>query len=210
MPILAGAGGVRRRLDIPNPQLDYPIVRDLYAEGGTDYIAMPMIFSDGQINTISLASNQPGGFGSRLLGHIHEAMPLLSRLFEVHAVRSNAVNLLETYLGRQSGSKVLNGLIKRGDGEDIYAVIWFCDLRDSTPLAESMSREEFLLLLNEYFECMAGAVLDHGGEVLRFIGDAVLAIFPIMPPASVHKKAWVSASPPVVLAPMTWPASFTS
>jgi class 3 adenylate cyclase/uncharacterized protein (DUF427 family) len=184
IPILAGAGGVRRRLDIPNPQLDYPILHDLYAEGGTDYIVMPMIFSDGQINTISLASNQPGGFSTRLLGHIHEALPLLSRLFEVHAVRSNAVNLLETYLGRQSGSKVLNGLIKRGDGEDIYAVIWFCDLRDSTPLAESMSRAEFLLLLNEYFECMAGAVLDHGGEVLRFIGDAVLAIFPIVPPAA--------------------------
>lgn len=182
IPILAGAGGVRRRLDVDNPQLDYPIVKELHDEGGTDYILMPMNFSDGQINTISLASKQPGGFGTRLLGHIHEALPLLSRLFEVHAVRSNAVNLLDTYLGQQSGQKVLNGLIKRGDGEDIYAVIWFCDLRNSTGLAESMSRAEFLLLLNEYFECMAGAVLDHGGEVLRFIGDAVLAIFPIVVP----------------------------
>lgn len=73
----------------------------------------------------------------------------------------------------------MRGQIKRGDGQDIYAVIWFCDLRGSTPLADSMSRQEFLDLLNDYFECMAGAVLDHGGEVLRFIGDAMLAIFPI-------------------------------
>jgi class 3 adenylate cyclase/uncharacterized protein (DUF427 family) len=182
VPILAGAGGVRRRLDIPNPQLDYPIVRDLHAQGCSDYVAMPMVFSDGQINYITLVSKQPGGFSTQALGHIHEALPLLSRLFEVHAVRSNAVNLLDTYLGRQSGSKVLDGLIKHGDGEDIYSVIWFCDLRDSTPLAESMSREAFLVLLNQYFECMAGAALDHGGEVLRFIGDAVLVIFPITPP----------------------------
>lgn len=177
--IFEGAGGVRRRLDIPNPQLDYPIVRDHYAEGATDYVAMPFVFSDGQINAISLTSKRPGGFTTENLGHVYEILPLLSRLFEVHAGRLNAANLLSTYLGRQSGKKVLNGLIKRGDGESIHSVIWFCDLRESTSLAESMSQDEFLELLNQYFECMAGAVLEHGGEVLRFIGDAALAIFPI-------------------------------
>jgi class 3 adenylate cyclase len=69
--------------------------------------------------------------------------------------------------------------VKRGDGEDIHAVIWFCDLHNSPPIADSMSREDFLRYLNQFFDCMAGAVSDHGGEVLRFIGDAVLAIFPI-------------------------------
>ncbi|MCG8510583.1 MAG: adenylate/guanylate cyclase domain-containing protein, partial [Rhodospirillales bacterium] len=81
--------------------------------------------------------------------------------------------------GKHSGERVYNGSIKRGDGDDIHAIIWFCDLRGSTPLADSMSRADFLELLNDFFECMAGAVLEHGGEVLRFIGDAVLAIFPI-------------------------------
>ena len=189
VPIFAGAGGVRRRLDIPNLQLDYPILQELKAEGATDYAAMPMTFSDGQINVITLASKQAGGFSTTALGYIYETLPLLSRLVEVHALRRTAVHLLDTYLGRHSGEKVLNGLVKRGDGESIHAVLWFCDLRESTSLADSMSQDDFLRLLNHYFECMAGAVLDHGGEVLRFIGDAVLAIFPILNTTDEDRRA---------------------
>ena len=179
VPIFNGAGGVRRRLDIPEPQLDYPIVEELYEEGATDYVAMPLLFSDGQINTISLTSEQRGGFSTQDLGHIYEILPLLSRLLEVHAAHRTSMTLLETYLGKHTGDRVLKGQIKRGDGENIHAVIWFCDLRESTPLADSMSRDDFLGLLNKFFDCMGGAVLQHGGEVLRFIGDAALAIFPI-------------------------------
>ena len=73
----------------------------------------------------------------------------------------------------------MDGLVKRGDGEDIHAAIWITDLRDSTSLAASLSREDYLSLLNRYFDSVAGAVLDHGGEVLKFIGDSVLAIFAI-------------------------------
>lgn len=187
--ILEGAGGVRRRLDGPNPVLDYPILEDLLAEGTTDYVAMPMYFSDHQVNIVSLASDRPGGFTTQELGHIYEALPLLSRLLEVFALRQNALNILNTYLGHQTGGKVLRGLVRRGDGEDIYAVIWFCDLRDSTVLAASSSRRAFLDLLNGFFEAMGGAVLDQGGEVLRFIGDAALAIFPIEAQASADQVA---------------------
>ncbi|NIR32427.1 MAG: DUF427 domain-containing protein [Gammaproteobacteria bacterium] len=178
--IFDGFGGVRRQLDVPDPQLDYPIVRDLYKEGATDYVAMPLVFSDGQVNAISLSTWQPGGFSTEQLGYIYEVLPLVARLIEVHATRRVALNLLNTYLGTHSGERVLSGLVRRGDGETVYSVIWFCDLRESTALAESMSRQEFLSVLNAYFECMAGPVLDHGGEVLRFIGDAVLAIFPVV------------------------------
>jgi len=186
IPIFEGAGGVRRRLDIPNPTFDYPILEDLHGEGGTDYVAMPLQFSDGQINIITLASNRPGGFSTQDLGHIYEILPSLSRLVEVQAMRRNAVNLLDTYLGQHSGERVLKGLIKRGDGEEIFAVIWFCDLRGSTPLAESMTRAEFLGVLNQFFDCMGSAVLENGGEVLRFIGDAMLAIFPISASQAKH------------------------
>ena len=179
VPIFEGAGGVRRRLEGPSPHLDYPIVRDLHDSGATDYVAMPVTFSDGQINFLSMASNTPGGFSVRDLGQIYEVIPVMSRLLEVHAMRRNAANLLDTYLGPHSGRRVLEGQIKRGDGEEIYAVLWFSDLRDSTRLAESMGRAEYLRLLNRFFECTAGAVQSHGGEVLRFIGDAALAIFPI-------------------------------
>ena len=107
------------------------------------------------------------------LGQFYEILPLLSRLFEVHALRTTATTLLDTYLGKHSGRRVLEGRIRRGDSENIHAVIWFCDLRDSTSLTESLSRVDYLAMLNQFFDCMAGAVLEHGGEVLKFIGDAV-------------------------------------
>ncbi len=88
-------------------------------------------------------------------------------------------NLLKTYLGQCTGERVLAGRTKRGEGEKIHGVIWLCDLRESTRLAESIPVEDFFRTLNEFFDCTAGAVLDHGGEILSYIGDAVFAIFPI-------------------------------
>jgi adenylate cyclase len=88
-------------------------------------------------------------------------------------------NVLSAYLGPDAGEQVLKGQIKLGDGETTHAVIWFSDLRNSSGLADTLQPEEFITLINEYFKGMAGAVLDSGGQVLRFIGDAVLAIFPI-------------------------------
>ncbi len=176
--IFDGAGGVRRRLDILGAVLDYGVLTDLKAEGATDYVAMPLVFSDGKINAITFATRRPGGFFSGELSQINDMLPVLARLVEVHAMRRTAKTLLDTYLGPHTGERVLNGHIRRGDGEDIAAVIWFCDLRNSTALAESMPRSDFLGILNDYYDCVAGAVVDHGGEVLRFIGDAALAIFP--------------------------------
>ena len=177
--IFEGAGAVRRRIKNDSEPLDYPILRDLKKQGATDYVAMPFEFSDGQINAITVTTDAPGGFASEHLAFIDGSLSILGMVMEARAMRYTARTLLDTYLGRHSGGRVLDGNIKRGDGEDIHAVIWFCDLRASTPLAESMDRAAFLGLLNDFFECMAGAVLDHGGEVLRFIGDAVLGIFPI-------------------------------
>ena len=178
-PILRGAGGVRRRLEEPGCKLDYPVVRDLHAEGATDYVAMPFRFADGQLNVMSMTSFAKGGFSTADLGQIYEVLPLLGRLFEVHAQRRTAVALLETFLGRRTGARVLDGLVRQGDGEHIEAVVWFSDLRDSTALSQAMEREDYLRYLDRYFHCMAGAILKKGGEVLRFIGDAALAIFPI-------------------------------
>jgi adenylate cyclase len=178
-PIIRGAGGVRRRLEDADCPLDFPVVRELHKEGATDYVAMPFRFSDGQINVMSMTSFANGGFGTAHLGQIYEVLPMLGRMFEVYAQRRTATALLETYLGKHTGKRVLDGLVKHGDGEHIHAVIWFCDFRDSTPLSKSMGRKAYLRHLNRFFYCMAGAVLEAGGEVLRYIGDAVLAIFPI-------------------------------
>lgn len=191
VPIYEGAGGIRRRLDIPEPLLDFGILEELRAEGATDYVAMPITFLDGQINVLTLASDRPGGFSTADLGYVYEILGQLGRLYELHNMRRTAVTLLDTYLGRHAGERVLKGSIKRGDGEHIEAVIWFCDLRESTRLAQSMSQADFLGALNQFFDCMAGAVLDHDGQVLRFIGDAALAIFPVSEeaPLDAHHRA---------------------
>lgn len=179
VPIFAGRGGVRRRLEGDAATLDFPVLRGLREAGCTDYAAMPLTFSDGQIHALTLATDEPGGFDTDVLGHVHEILPLVARLVEVHALRRTARTLLDTYLGRSSGQRVLDGRIRRGDGEQIPAVVWWADLRDSTPLQERLPRERYLDFLNEFFEATAGSAIDAGGEVLKFIGDAVLAIFPI-------------------------------
>jgi adenylate cyclase len=87
--------------------------------------------------------------------------------------------LLDTYVGRQSGGRVLAGQIRRGTGETIRAVIWLCDLRGFTNLSETLPRDTLIDLLNGYFGPMCDVVAGQGGEILKFIGDAMLAIFPI-------------------------------
>jgi adenylate cyclase len=87
--------------------------------------------------------------------------------------------LLSVYLGPEAGSRVLAGSVRRGDGKTIAAAIWLCDMRGFTRISETLPADEVIQLLNDYFETMAGPVTDHGGEVLKFIGDAMLAIFPI-------------------------------
>jgi adenylate cyclase len=94
-------------------------------------------------------------------------------------MQRSAEELLKTYLGERTGVRVLAGQTTRGEGEKIHAVILLCDLRDSTPLSQSAPVEDFFRSLNEFFDCTAGAVLDHGGEILSYIGDAVFAIFAV-------------------------------
>lgn len=173
-----GLGGVRQRLrDVP-PGEGFPIIQDLRAEGATDYVAMPLPFSDGRINVITLTSAHPGGFSTADLGLIYECATVISRFYEVFMQRENAQALLETYVGKRSGARVLGGEIRRGDGDEIDAAIMFCDMRNSTQLAEQMGRDEYIATLNQFFETTSTVVEEQGGEVLKFIGDAVLAVFP--------------------------------
>jgi adenylate cyclase len=170
---------IRRRVEDPGCPMDFPVLPDLRAEGMTDYLALPLHFLSGEIHVATFATRSPGGFSDRDLETLHGMLPPFTRIAEITALSRKARNILDAYLGHQAGEKVLAGHIKRGDGEEIRAVIWFCDLRDSTPLADSMSRQAFLGLLNDYFEAVLGPVEARRGEILRFIGDAALAIFPI-------------------------------
>ena len=170
---------IRRRLEDPAAQLDFPVLHELRAAGVTDYLIMPLEFLGGEAHALSVATCSAGGFSDAEIAAIARIRPPLTRLVEVYSLERQAGNILDAYLGRHAGGEVLQGRIRRGDAERIHAVIWFCDLRDSTPLADALGPEAFLALLNEYFECVLGPVLERHGHVLRFIGDAALAIFPV-------------------------------
>lgn len=168
---------IRRRLDDSGAALGYEVLEAFRGEGGTDYVAMPMIFSSGEINSISWLTDRPGGFTAAEIEGLTEIAEMLTVVVETQTHRRITRALMDTYVGHRTGQRVLSGAIKRGDGETIRAVIWFCDLRGFTTLSDTLSRELLLDLLNEYFEIMVQAVSAEGGEVLKFIGDGMLAIF---------------------------------
>ena len=181
-----GLHELRRRLEGANAELDFPVLEEFRNEGATDYLAFVTPFGerpdalarrDGM--TTSWATDQAGGFTDGQVATLKRLEPRLGVAIKMRVREETAVNVVSAYLGTIAGKRVLDGHIQRGDGEILHAAIWFSDLRGSTAMADSLPAAEFLGVLNAYFECTVGAVLDHGGEVLRFIGDAVLAIFPI-------------------------------
>ena len=177
--IFEGAPMVRRRIGAGSGALDFPILADLKEEGVTDYLALPLPFSGGRMNVVSLATDRPGGFLPADIDRFEELVPLLSLVIETKEKSRIATTLLETYLGRDAGRRVLSGLVKRGDGATIAAALWYCDLRGFTAMSEALPRDEVIGTLNDWFAAMAEPVHAHGGDVLKFIGDAMLAIFPI-------------------------------
>lgn len=194
-----GMGGVRQIIGVEEDDA-FPIIADLRKEGATDYVAMPMPFSDGRTNVLTLTSDHPNGFTTANLGLVFECGSVISRFYETFTQRENAQALLETYVGKRSGARVLGGDIRRGDGDEIDAAIMFCDLRESTKLSETLGQPDYLDLLNRFFETSATLVEEHGGEVLKFIGDAVLAVFPVEEDAAKARKLAVSAAREIVRA----------
>ncbi len=177
--LFEGAGAVRQRLDLPDTEFAYPLLDELRAQGLTDYVALPITFTDGKIHGTAWASDRPGGFAIEDLVQIEDLLPLFGVLLEIHFNRFIAVTLLDTYVGHRAGERILEGQITRGSGETVAAAIWYCDLRGFTALSERLGRDALLACLNDYFDAMAGAVEAHDGEILKFIGDAMLAIFPL-------------------------------
>src|SRR5262249_32644628 len=151
----------------------------LRSEGFTDYFAMPLHFSTGEIQVASWATRQPSGFSNDDQGALAVLAGPLARVIEAHSMRHRAVTLLDVYVGRQAGARVLAGHIRRGDPESIHAAIWLSDLRGFTQLAGLLPPQDLIALLNRYFDRQVPAIETHGGEVLKFMGDGLLAIFPI-------------------------------
>ncbi|WP_127115739.1 DUF427 domain-containing protein [Shimia sediminis] len=173
-----GRGGVRQKIGVDYEDNSFPIIEDLRKEGATDYVAMPLFFSDGTVNVLTMTSDHPDGFTTGNLGLVFECSFMISRIFEVFTLRDTAQGVLETYVGKRTGARVLGGEIRRGDGDEIDAAIMFCDLRSSSRLVEDLGQAAYIEMLNAFFDTVTDCIQDHGGEVLKFIGDAVLAVFP--------------------------------
>ncbi len=177
--IFEGSPGLRRRLADPDCPRDYPILDELDAEGITDYVILPLPFSHGHSYACSWATREPGGFSDTAIARIVQIMPVFSLVLEILATRRIARNLMDTYIGHSAGERVLSGEIYRGVNEPIEAVVWISDLRGFTRLSDEFAPPVVLGILNDHFERVVGAIADQGGEVLKFIGDSVLAIFPV-------------------------------
>lgn len=170
---------------------EFPIFERLRADGVTDYLLFfksygrteEVLWADlppGMEGVVlSLSTHRIGGFAELEINYLKALMRPLALSIKSTTTHLLAKELLDTYLGHYSGNRVLDGVIQRGEGGTIDCVLFYCDLRSSTKLAEQLSLEQYLALINDYFDCTAGAIADHGGDVLKFIGDAVMAIFPV-------------------------------
>lgn len=185
----------RCRLDSAEP-LDHPILEELRRDGLTEYLALAMTFSDGNRNPVSFQTDAPDGFATQDIEALERVANAMALFVESETRYRTARQLLETYVGKRTGERVLSGAIQRGMGETISAVVWFSDLRGFTALSESLPNTALLDHLNTYFELVGGAVTEEGGEILKFIGDGVLAIFEITPSADTADRcaaAWRAA-----------------
>jgi adenylate cyclase len=169
---------VRYRLDDPDSRR-FPFFDDVRAEGATDYIALPVVFTEGPAQASSWTTKAPGGFTDAQLDALRAIAAPFARLAEIFMLRRTAAVLLDTYVGNQAGERILAGQIRRGHAESMQAAIWLSDLRGFTALSDRLSPEVIVEILNQYFDCQVPAIRKHGGEILKFMGDGLLAVFPI-------------------------------
>ena len=157
----------------------FSIFDDLRAEGVTDYIALPLHFTDGLSHASSWTTKQPGGFTDQQVAALRALVPALARVIEIVQWRRTSSLLLDTYVGNRAGERILKGQIRRGHTDIMDAAIWLSDLRGFTALSDRLPAETVVDILNGYFDCQVAAIRAHGGEVLKFMGDGLLAVFPI-------------------------------
>jgi adenylate cyclase len=168
---------LRRRLADPDCPNDYIIIDELRADGFTDYLAQPLVYTTGETNAASWSSKAPDGFSDEAIAALQRVNPALARLTETYLLRLNAASLLSTYVGHNSGDQILRGRVHRGDGEEIDAAMLFADIVGFTTLSNAMAGPEIVAMLNGTFDLLVPPVETRGGEILKFLGDGFFAIF---------------------------------
>ncbi len=177
--IRAGAPEIRARLHATSAADDaYPVFDELRREGLTDYVAWPFSFTLGKRHFITFATDRPGGFRDGDLADLSELLPVLATAVDLRLKNRLARLLLDTYVGPHAGEAILGGATRRGSGFTVEAAIVVVDLRGFTSISDLWPRDDVIALLNDYFDALSDPIERHGGEILKFMGDGLLAIFP--------------------------------
>jgi adenylate cyclase len=159
--------------------MSLPLFKKLHNDGVTALLATPIVFADDGVHLAVWTTRQVGGFTAEQTRNIEALIPPFTRVVEIFALRRRATVLLDTYVGHATGERILAGGIHRGHTEELHAAIWLSDMRGFTELADRLPPRVLIDLLNRYFDCQIPAIVRRGGEVLKFIGDGLLTIFPI-------------------------------
>jgi adenylate cyclase len=173
----------------------FPVLEDLRHRGMTDYLAMVNRFGEGgaigmmDCTFSSWATDRPGGFADADLAALEFLVPCLALAIKGASIARITETLVETYLGRDAGHRVLRGHIERGVAEKISAVLWFSDLQGFTRITDTAPPAQIIPLLNDYADAVVSALRGQGGEVLKFIGDGILAMFDAAAPADACRQA---------------------
>ncbi len=180
-----GAAEVREKFEgDPSLGRKHAVYDDMRAKGLTDYVAWPLYHTLGKRHIVTFATDRPGGFDDAHIADLLKLLPVLALVSEIRIKNRLARTLLETYVGSHAGELILAGATRRGSGTTVRAAIMICDLRDFTRISDNWPRDDVIDLLNSYFDAMSEPIARHGGEILKFIGDGLLAIFPLSQPSA--------------------------
>jgi adenylate cyclase len=177
-PVFETGVALRRRLADPSCPRDFPVLAEFAAEGITDYLVTPLRFLSGEFHVVSWTTKARDGFSPAEVAAIESVVPPLARLAEIYTLRRTAITLLNTYIGHDAGERVLHGHVRRGDTTTLAAAIWISDLRGFTQISDRLEPSRLIEILNAAFDAQVPSIIAHGGEVLKFIGDGLLAVFP--------------------------------
>jgi adenylate cyclase len=177
--VIRGGETLRRRLYAADCEWDFPILRDLEAKGATEYLALPIQGAHARRYMTTFTTDRGGGFSEREIHELTHIAQRMSVVCDTFSQRALTRHLLEAYLGSSAGQKVLDGQIRRGTGEQFDVVLWSSDLRAYTERSDRLPGHQMIAILNALFDVQATSIHRHGGEILKFIGDGLLAIFPV-------------------------------
>src|SRR5208283_1437243 len=170
--------GTPFRRSLAEDMPEYPLLSKIRKAGGTDYLALALNRTFRRFPVVTWTTDRAGGFSDADIAALEEINPALGAIVDTRAVRRISANLLDTYLGPQAGQRVLTGQIRRAQGERLRAVIMIADMRNFTGMSDRLPGDEVIELLDDYFDAVVTPVQRRKGEILKFIGDGVLAIFP--------------------------------